>query len=156
MVRFSDVRPSSFVINLCPSDGTLNVSPLLRITNPWHAKDRFSWFRRRVSSWEPLGKSWSYLNNSIRFCIAEILPIRRKRPSNKFKNKTVKIKIKRMLKGKSYEFFLNKEEQFELCEVDSFRWIVVYRKLKIVDKDYFIELYYYGLGRIKDYHAISS
>lgn len=50
--------------------------------------------------------------------MAETLPIRRKKPSNKSKNKIVK--RKRMLKGKSYEFFLM-EEKFELCEVDSFR-----------------------------------
>ena len=126
--------------------------PLVKDNNPLARKR----FRRRVGSWEPLEKSWSYLNNSIRCCMAEILPIRRKRPSNKSKNKTIKRKRKRMWKGKSYEFFFKKkEEQSELCEVDSFRWIVVYRKLKIVDKDYFIVLYYYGLGTMKDYQAIS-
>ena len=38
--RFSTLDENRYyLIVLCPSDGTLNVSPLLRITTPWHAKD---------------------------------------------------------------------------------------------------------------------
>ena len=57
-------------------------SPMSRTTTPWHAKDRFSGFRRRVGSWGPPGKLQNFITyhlpNSRRRCMAGILPIRRK------------------------------------------------------------------------------
>ena len=56
--------------------------PVSRITTPWHAKDRFSGFRRRVGSWGPPGKLKNFITNSHRRYMAGILPVRRKTQNN--------------------------------------------------------------------------
>jgi hypothetical protein len=62
-----------------PSDGTLNGAPCQRSQPPWHAKDRFPDFRKRVGLLRAVGETQNRILQLLnRRYVAEILPKWRK------------------------------------------------------------------------------
>ena len=58
--------------NQCPSDGTLNGAPCQGKQPSWNAKDRFTGFRRRLSSWGPPGTLQHFKTDHISLIVAAV------------------------------------------------------------------------------------